>query len=61
LLFYGVLIVGTAASALFTLRTEPAAGWRALGAWVAAIGVLFAAIDYHWRKKSEEEKFSEPR
>jgi UDP-N-acetylmuramyl pentapeptide phosphotransferase/UDP-N-acetylglucosamine-1-phosphate transferase len=51
LLFYGVLIAGTSASALFTLMTGPAAGWRVLGAWVAAVGVLFAGIDYHWRRK----------
>jgi UDP-N-acetylmuramyl pentapeptide phosphotransferase/UDP-N-acetylglucosamine-1-phosphate transferase len=52
LLFYGVLIAGTSASALFTLASGPAAGWRVLGAWTAAIGVLFAGIDYHWRKFS---------
>jgi UDP-N-acetylmuramyl pentapeptide phosphotransferase/UDP-N-acetylglucosamine-1-phosphate transferase len=52
LLFYGVLIAGTSASALFTLTSGPAAGWRVLGAWTAAIGVLFAGIDYHWRKFS---------
>ena len=52
LLFYGVLIVGTSASAVFALATEPAAGWRMLGAWSLAIGVLFAGIDYHWRKSS---------
>jgi UDP-N-acetylmuramyl pentapeptide phosphotransferase/UDP-N-acetylglucosamine-1-phosphate transferase len=51
LLFFGVLIAGTSASALFTLKTEPAAGWRVLGAWAVAVGVLFAGIDYHWRKK----------
>ena len=50
LLFYVVLIAGTSASALFTLTTEMAAGWWVLGAWAAAIGVLFAGIDYHWRK-----------
>ena len=52
LLFYGVLITGTSASALFTLASGPAAGWRVLGAWTAAIGVLFAGIDYHWRRFS---------
>jgi UDP-N-acetylmuramyl pentapeptide phosphotransferase/UDP-N-acetylglucosamine-1-phosphate transferase len=50
LLFYVVLIAGTSASALFTLMTDAAAGWWVLGAWAAAIGVLFAGIDYHWRK-----------
>jgi len=52
LLFYGVLIAGTSASALFTLTSGPAAGWWVLGAWTAAIGVLFAGIDYHWRQFS---------
>jgi len=49
-LFYVVLIAGTSASALFTLATDPAAGWWVLGSWASAIGVLFAGIDYHWRK-----------
>ena len=52
LLFYGVLIAGTSASAYFALATGPAAGWWVLGAWTVAIGVLFAGIDYHWRKCS---------
>jgi len=52
LLFYGVLTFGTAASAVFTLAAGPAAGWRVLAAWAATIGVLFAGIDYQWRKRS---------
>ena len=52
LLFYGVLVAGTSASALFTLATAPAAGWAILGAWLIAITMLFAAIDYHWRKRT---------
>ena len=52
LLFYGVLMFGTAASALFTLATGPAAGWGVLAAWVATIGVLFAGIDHQWRLHS---------
>jgi UDP-N-acetylmuramyl pentapeptide phosphotransferase/UDP-N-acetylglucosamine-1-phosphate transferase len=50
LLFFGVLIAGTCASALFTLATDATAGWWVLGAWAAAFGALFAGIDYHWRK-----------
>ena len=50
LLFYGVLIVGTSASASYTLAVVPGAGWKVLAAWVAAIGVLFAGIDYLWRR-----------
>ena len=52
LLFFGVLIVGTSASALFTLATGPVAGWRVFGAWVLVFGVLFAGIDYYWRRRS---------
>jgi hypothetical protein len=52
LLFFGVLIAGTCASAVFALAADAAAGWGMLGAWTAAIGVLFAGIDYHWRKSS---------
>ena len=56
LLFYSVLIVGTSASALFTLARGPATGWRVFGAWVLVIGVLFSGIDYHWRRRSPELK-----
>ncbi len=56
LLFYGVLIVGTSASALFTLATAPGLGWWVLAAWVGAIGALFSGIDYHWRKSSQEQQ-----
>ena len=51
LLFYGVLIAGTSASALYTLAAAPRAGWWVLAAWSAAIGALFAGIDYHWRRR----------
>jgi UDP-GlcNAc:undecaprenyl-phosphate/decaprenyl-phosphate GlcNAc-1-phosphate transferase len=54
LLFYGVLIAGTSASALFVLAAAPHAGWWVLAAWTAAIGALFAGIDYHWRKRRPE-------
>ena len=56
LLFYGVLIVGTSASALFTLAVVPAAGWWVFAAWIFAIGALFAGIDYHWRRRSQEQQ-----
>jgi UDP-GlcNAc:undecaprenyl-phosphate/decaprenyl-phosphate GlcNAc-1-phosphate transferase len=56
LLFYGVLMAGTSVSAFFTLATEPSSGWCVLGAWSVAIGVLFAGIDYHWRKVSAEKQ-----
>jgi UDP-N-acetylmuramyl pentapeptide phosphotransferase/UDP-N-acetylglucosamine-1-phosphate transferase len=56
LLFYGVLVVGTCASAVFALAAGPAAGWWVLGAWSVAIGVLYAGIDYHWRKCSPDQR-----
>jgi UDP-GlcNAc:undecaprenyl-phosphate GlcNAc-1-phosphate transferase len=56
LLFYGVLIVGTSASALFTLAVMPGEGWRVLLAWILVIGALFAGIDYHWRRRSQEQE-----
>jgi UDP-N-acetylmuramyl pentapeptide phosphotransferase/UDP-N-acetylglucosamine-1-phosphate transferase len=52
LLFYGVLVAGTSASAYVALATLPAAGWQVLGAWSVAIGSFFAGIDYHWRRCS---------
>jgi len=52
LLFYGVLVAGTSASAFVALATNPAAGWHVLGAWTIAIGGFFAGIDYHWRRCS---------
>jgi hypothetical protein len=52
LLSYGVLVAGTTASAYFALAMRPAAGWQVLGAWMVAIGCLFAGIDYHWRRYS---------
>jgi UDP-N-acetylmuramyl pentapeptide phosphotransferase/UDP-N-acetylglucosamine-1-phosphate transferase len=54
LLFYGILIVGTSASASYTLAVVPGAGWQVLAAWIAAIGVLFAGIDYLWRKSEQQ-------
>ncbi len=54
LLFYGILIVGTSASASYTLAVVPGAGWQVLAAWIAAIGVLFAGIDYLWRRSEQQ-------
>ena len=36
LLFYGILIVGTSASASFTLAVAPDAGWWVLAAWIVS-------------------------
>jgi hypothetical protein len=44
LLFYGVLVAGTSASAYLALATRPAAGWQVLGAWSVAIGSFSPAL-----------------
>lgn len=49
---YGAAMLGTAATALACRVYAPAAGWWALAAWIAVVCMLFAAIDYHWRKKT---------
>lgn len=54
--FYAVLILGTSTSALLALAAAPGAGWWVLAAWIAAIGVLFAGIDYYWRRRSQEQQ-----
>ena len=56
LLFYAVLIVGTSASALFTLAVAPGVGWSVTAAWMIAIGGVFAGIDYHWRRRTSEQQ-----
>ena len=48
---YGIAALGCAGTALACLAYAPGAGATALAAWCAAFGVLFAAIDYHWRRR----------
>jgi len=52
LLCFGVLMTGTATSALFTLVRDSRAGWLVLGAWCAAFLLLCAGIDYHWKRRT---------
>jgi len=52
LAIYASAMVGTAATALGCRVWAPAAGWWALAAWIAVVLMLFATIDYHWRKKT---------
>lgn len=52
LLAFGVLMLGTVASALFTLATEPDAGWAVVAAWSVALAAFFSGIDYHWRHRA---------
>jgi UDP-N-acetylmuramyl pentapeptide phosphotransferase/UDP-N-acetylglucosamine-1-phosphate transferase len=49
---YAALMAAMAASALACLAFAPAAGWWALAAWTLVVVMLFATIDYHWRKKT---------
>jgi hypothetical protein len=53
--FYGVLMTGTGASAVFTLAAG-GPGWLVLGAWTAAIAALFAGIDYHCKVRHQESR-----
>jgi UDP-N-acetylmuramyl pentapeptide phosphotransferase/UDP-N-acetylglucosamine-1-phosphate transferase len=52
LLAFGVLMTGTATSALATLVLDQEAGWVVTAAWTAALAAFFAGIDYHWRHRS---------
>ncbi len=52
LLFFGVLMTGTATSALFTLASDATVGWLVLGAWCVVFFLLFAGIDYHWNRRT---------
>ena len=52
LLVFGVLMVGTTASALATLAADPGAGWTVIAAWSVATAALFSGIDYHWRHRT---------
>lgn len=52
LLAFGVLMIGTASSALWTLAVDPASGWLVLAAWAAAFLLLYAGIDYHWNRRN---------
>ena len=49
---YAALMAGTAVTALACRFRAPDAGWWALAAWCVVDIMLFAAIDYHWRKKT---------
>ena len=47
---YGALMLGTAATAAGCACFKPEWGVPALAAWCLACALLFAAIDYHWRR-----------
>jgi UDP-N-acetylmuramyl pentapeptide phosphotransferase/UDP-N-acetylglucosamine-1-phosphate transferase len=49
---YGIAMVGTASTAVGCRLWAPASGWWALAAWSVVVVMLFAAIDYHWRRNT---------
>jgi UDP-GlcNAc:undecaprenyl-phosphate/decaprenyl-phosphate GlcNAc-1-phosphate transferase len=49
---FAALIAGSASSAVACALIAPRAGWWALAAWLAIVLIVFARIDYHWRKKT---------
>jgi hypothetical protein len=49
---YAALAAGTAVTAFACATWAPATGWLALATWGAVHAVLFAAIDYHWRRRT---------
>lgn len=50
---YAPLMVGTACTALWCRTLPTQTGWWALAFWCGVVLMLFAAIDYHWRKKTK--------
>jgi UDP-N-acetylmuramyl pentapeptide phosphotransferase/UDP-N-acetylglucosamine-1-phosphate transferase len=51
LVLYAGITAATALTAVVCRSYAPASGAAALLAWCIALAVLFAAIDYHWRRK----------
>jgi len=49
---YGALMLGTAGTAVGCICLKPEWGVPALVAWCLVYALLFAAIDYHWRRKA---------
>ncbi|HLX29317.1 MAG TPA: glycosyl transferase [Casimicrobiaceae bacterium] len=50
---YAPLMLGTASTAVWCRAWAPRTGWWALAFWCGVVLMLFAAIDYHWRKKTQ--------
>ena len=51
LALYGALMVGIAGSSLVVLVWTPASGVVLLIVWAAVLALVFAAIEYHWRRR----------
>ena len=56
-----MLMTGTAVTALVCRLRAPDAGWWALATWCVVTVMLFAAIDYHWRKNTNIPSPDSPR
>lgn len=52
LALYSTLAAATAATAAGCIVAAPRQGWVALGAWSVIVVLLFATIDYHWKRRS---------
>lgn len=50
---YAALMAATSATAIACLQAARWAGAWALAVWTAVVLMLFAAIDYHWRKNDK--------
>ena len=48
---YASLAFATSATALVCVVVAPRQGWRALAGWMVILVLLFAAIDYHWKRR----------
>ena len=51
LVIYGVLMLGSAISAVLAVAIEPQAGWAVLIVWCALLAMMFGGIDYHWARR----------
>ena len=49
---YAAMMLGCGGTALACLAWQPSAGPLALAGWTAAVALLFAGIDYHWRLRA---------
>jgi hypothetical protein len=51
LALYAALMVGTGGTAVAALARAPGLGVAALGIWVGILALVFAAIEYHYRRR----------
>lgn len=49
-----VLMLGVVVSAVAALRWAPQSGPALLAAWGAALGIVYAVIGYHWRRRRNQ-------